>query len=53
MVSCSPLCKTPARTQLSELRGEIAQSAPWQFFEAMDVTGKATRLCGKSRTWLH
>lgn len=38
------LCSGHPRMQPSEFTGETAQSARWQSFEVMVVTGKATRL---------
>lgn len=47
VVSNTPVCKTPTHTphtQLAEFTRDIAQSAPWQSFEVVVVTGKAARL---------
>lgn len=44
VVANTPLCeRLRCTTWLNEFKGETAQSAPWPFFEAMDVTAEATR----------
>lgn len=55
VVSNTPVCKTPTHTphtQLAEFTRDIAQSALWQSFEVVVVTGKAARLQWKSGTRL-